>query len=509
MNKLSVRASLTVLAGAGLLAAILIFGIAQWSFSYLEGQTQKTFVSKDVVADILPPPMYLIEMRLVLSQGVEKSLNPEETEKRFKTLISEYEAREKYWRENPPYGLEKYLLGPQNEFAMQFIRASEEKVIKPLVAGDLEASRQGLEAVHPLYLKHRAAVDDTVKVASAFAEQSIADYTKSDSTSFWAMIGILISMALILWFAFRTSLSSILNPLRECSHLASEVAAGHLDAHIDHSRQDELGHLMRALDEMTNHLKNMLGTVSQSAAQVNSKSSDIAHGTLSLSAQTEEQAAALQATTASIAELTQNVTQSAQSAREATAIGQATSEVAETAGNMVGRIVTTMSDIANSSAKISEIISVINNIAFQTNILALNASVEAARAGEQGRGFAVVAEEVRNLAQRTAVAAREIGTLITDSVTRVKTGTNLVNEAGETMADVVRRVQQMSTLIQEIASSTANQAQSLESINESARCLDTTTQQNSSLVEQTAAAAASLQEEANQLYAGISHFRTN
>ncbi|GGY92460.1 methyl-accepting chemotaxis protein [Pseudoduganella plicata] len=300
---------------------------------------------------------------------------------------------------------------------------------------------------------------------------------------------------------------SVTRPLLEAVHVAETVAGGDLTAVIDTHRKDETGRLLAALRDMTQGLARTVRAVRDSTDTINTASAEIASGNMDLSSRTEQQAASLEETASSMEELTSTVRQNADNARQANVLVTSAAEHASQGGHVVGQVVQTMGSIKESSGKIVDIIGVIDGIAFQTNILALNAAVEAARAGEQGRGFAVVASEVRNLAQRSASAAREIKALINDSVEKVDAGGRLVDEAGSTMGRIVASVQQVAAIMNEITSASQEQSTGIEQINTTIVAMDNTTQQNAALVEQAAAAAASLRAQAERLSAAIAVFR--
>ncbi|MCC2959270.1 methyl-accepting chemotaxis protein [Massilia sp. IC2-278] len=300
---------------------------------------------------------------------------------------------------------------------------------------------------------------------------------------------------------------SITVPIRAAVAVAEKVAAGDLTSRIAVDRRDETGQLMRALGAMNTALGEIVGRVRGSTGAIATASTEIAAGNQDLSSRTEQQAGSLEETASSMEELTSTVKQNADNAREANRLARTAASIANDGGAVVAQVVDTMGSINDSSRKIVEIIGVIDGIAFQTNILALNAAVEAARAGEQGRGFAVVAGEVRNLAQRSATAAREIKALIDDSVGKVQAGTSQVGRAGATMDEIVRSIGQVTTIMADIAAASEEQSDGIEQVNVAIAEMDRVTQQNAALVEEAAAAAESMQNQADELAQLVSTFR--
>ncbi len=300
---------------------------------------------------------------------------------------------------------------------------------------------------------------------------------------------------------------TVLGALRDAAAGARAIAQGDLTSRFDRQRRDELGALFGALDEMQSALSRLVAGIRQTADGLRTASAEVATGNQDLSQRTEQTASSLQQTASSMEQLTGTVRQTAESAHTANALAGDAAQVAGRGGEVVARVVSTMEDIHSASRRIADIIGTIDGIAFQTNILALNAAVEAARAGEQGRGFAVVAGEVRQLAQRSAEAAREIKTLIAASVERVETGSRLVGEAGTTMDEIVGSVRKVASMIGEIGHATAEQTQGIGEVNRAVTELDRMTQQNAALVEQSAAAAASLKTQALSLTEAVSVFR--
>ncbi len=302
-------------------------------------------------------------------------------------------------------------------------------------------------------------------------------------------------------------LRAVMGPLNQALTLFHAMASGNLSNHIEQGRKDEMGEMMEGLGAMQERLANTVRSVREGSDAIATASSEIAAGNLDLSRRTEQQAASLEETASSLEELTSTVRQNSDNARQANTLASSASDIAVKGGELVTRVIDTMGSITESSDKIADIIGVIDGIAFQTNILALNAAVEAARAGEQGRGFAVVATEVRNLAQRSAAAAKDIKALITDSVEKVGSGSALVNEAGSTMEEIVTSVKRVTDIISEISSAGREQEIGIEQINTAVAEMDTVTQQNAALVEEAAAASQAMQEQAVKLAEMVAVFQ--
>ncbi|EFV0693335.1 methyl-accepting chemotaxis protein [Salmonella enterica] len=344
------------------------------------------------------------------------------------------------------------------------------------------------------------AVEDNNSIA-------VEDNNSSYNQAMWVLVSVLIAVLVVIiavWFGIKLSLIAPMNRLIESIR---HIASGDLVKRIDVEGSNEMGQLADNLRHMQSELVRTVGDVRNGANAIYSGASEIAMGNNDLSSRTEQQAASLEETAASMEQLTATVKQNAENARQASHLALSASETAQKGGKVVDNVVQTMRDIASSSQKIADIISVIDGIAFQTNILALNAAVEAARAGEQGRGFAVVAGEVRNLAQRSAQAAREIKSLIEDSVSRVDVGSTLVESAGETMDEIVNAVTRVTDIMGEIASASDEQSRGIDQVGLAVAEMDRVTQQNASLVEESAAAAAALEEQASRLTQAVAVFR--
>ncbi|TFW23266.1 methyl-accepting chemotaxis protein [Duganella callida] len=314
----------------------------------------------------------------------------------------------------------------------------------------------------------------------------------------YAVLG-LVALAVFALALFLLVRALVSRPLARAEEAAERIASGDLDVHLQIDNEDEIGQVLRSLNNISGNLSGVVGQVRGGAEQITTASSEIAQGNLDLSQRTEEQASSLEETAASMEQLSGAVNQNAENAAQANQMAVAASGIAAKGGQVVAQVVETMGSITESSRKIADIISVIDGIAFQTNILALNAAVEAARAGEQGRGFAVVASEVRNLAQRSATAAKEIKALIDDSVAKVDTGSKQVEEAGATMQEVVESVRRVTDIMAEISHASEEQRAGIGQVHAAITQMDQVTQQNAALVEEAAAAAAALQDQAHAL----------
>jgi methyl-accepting chemotaxis protein len=384
----------------------------------------------------------------------------------------------------------------QNEF-IEHVRANRTEDARALLTNRLR----------PAQLTYMDALDELKTLQIALVDQAVTEGEASYDEAKVVLFSLLTLMvALSAWLGWLIT-RSITQPIGQAVSLARKVADGDLTGRIDSNAQDETGQLLRALKAMNENLSSIVQTVRQGSDSIATGSTQIATGNADLSQRTEEQASALEETAASMEQLGSTVRQNADNAGTANQLAQSASEIAGRGGEVMTQVVDTMQDIQSSSQKISNIIGVIDGIAFQTNILALNAAVEAARAGEQGRGFAVVAGEVRSLAQRSAEAAKEIKALIEASVDKVHTGTGLVAQAGDTMQEVVQSVRRVTDIMGEIRSASAEQSASVSQVGEAVVQMDQVTQQNAALVEESAAAADSLNKQAEQLVQAVAVFK--
>ncbi|MGK5080258.1 methyl-accepting chemotaxis protein [Janthinobacterium sp. HLX7-2] len=493
----------------GLLVAVLLVGL--YSMAQLSERTHDIVADKNVktaAASIMSDNVRDITLAItsVVVAPTEALLQAE--------LAKIGEARKKYGAAKET--LQKMISTDKETALMAELGAAlkagapmNNKVIALRNAGQTEEAVTFLtQQAAPSLKRVLTALDSLVAYEREQAAQAALD-AETLSASARAFMIILGSVAVLLgafvaWIITR----SITRPINAAVGVAETVASGDLSSHIVVNSSDETGRLLGALKAMNDSLLGVVAQVRHGTEAIATASSEIAAGNLDLSSRTEEQASSLEETASAMEELTSTVKQNADNARQANQLAKSASEVAVRGGNIVAQVVDTMGTINASSKKIVDIIGVIDGIAFQTNILALNAAVEAARAGEQGRGFAVVATEVRNLAHRSASAAKEIKELIAASVANVDTGSRLVNEAGQTMGDIVDSIVRVTDIMGEITSATHEQTIGIEQINMAIAQMDEVTQQNAALVEEAAAASQSMQEQAGELAHVVGFFKT-
>ncbi|EHJ92498.1 Methyl-accepting chemotaxis serine transducer [Vreelandella boliviensis LC1] len=388
------------------------------------------------------------------------------------------------------------------------LRAGIDEINAAMIGNDFDAARViATTTLRSEYPKVLTAIQELIDLnstqAAANNQQSSSDYvwTRNFVVSVMA-VAVIFGILLAIWL-----IRGIMTPLGKAQELANAMAQGRLDNDIDISCKDEFGVMLRALKSMETKFSQVVMSVRSNAESVNVAADEIVLGTDDLSRRTQEQASNIEETAASMDEITSTVRQNADNAAEADKLVHNVSQQANAGGEIAGQAVKAMEDINISSRKIAGIVGLIDQIAFQTNLLALNASVEAARAGEQGRGFAVVANEVRNLAGRSADAAKDIKKLVEDSIGQVDNGSSLVNRAGKSLEDIVHGVQRVTVLMGEIATASREQSQGIEQVNTAVSQMDSVTQQNASLVEESSAAGRSLQSQAEALLTEVSFFK--
>jgi methyl-accepting chemotaxis protein len=458
---------------------------------------------------------------LVVSNRLEVAMalldqNPESARRAVQQLESNIVSVSKIWDAYMATYLTPEEATLANEFAVRRTRYVQEGLrptITALQAGDFaKAQSLMLEKVSPLMLPVKEKGDSLLQlqmdVAKDEFDAAIARYELIRMTEVIVTLLGLLGAIVFGWMTVRYISRELGGEPIDVARIAQAIAQGDLTQEIA-LKNDDQSSLLFSMKEMNSNLANVVSQVRGATDTIATSSSQIAIGNMDLSSRTEEQASSLEETAASLEELTSNVRQNADNAREASQLASSASEVAVKGGSVVAEVVSTMGSINASSKRIVDIISVIDSIAFQTNILALNAAVEAARAGEQGRGFAVVASEVRNLAQRSASAAKEIKSLIDHSVQQVTLGAKLVDEAGVTMQEVVNSVQRVSNIINEISNASTEQSSGIDQINVAVSGMDNVTQQNAALVEEAAAAAAALEDQAEQLSGLVNTFKLN
>ncbi|MBN8218726.1 MAG: MCP four helix bundle domain-containing protein [Spirochaetes bacterium] len=414
------------------------------------------------------------------SKEFEASILTEAGRESFKTFVGAFE---------------KYMAILENAKTLE--EAGKDKASTELIKGD--GLRVALEVqntlIDQLNLKEKLAKETSAE-NSATAKQATIIMILA------ILVGVLLAAGLGIFLTI-----GITRPLAKGVQFSQKVAAGDLTAVVEVNSKDEIGDLAKALTETVARLKDSMTQIMEASSQVKSASEQIAQGNQDLSARTEQQAAAVEETAASMEEMATSIKANTQNSQEVNTLSIDASNKAGQGVGVVGQVVTAMEGITQSSQKISQIIEVMNNIAFQTNLLALNASIEAARAGEQGRGFAVVAVEVRKLAQRSEEASREISTLINESNSRVNAGNDLVKKAGSSLDEINASVGKVKNLVAEITAASQEQLTGVDQINKTIMSLDQNTQQNSSLVEESASAAEELSSQAEELFAIVSQFK--
>jgi methyl-accepting chemotaxis protein len=511
LNNLSIRGKLSFAFGTVLLLMIVLGGAAAFQMSRINAETEQ--ILKYRIAGVRDAGRMAAAAARFRTREYRVAASP--ADELPKVLQSYRDGIETYAKADKDYASmifddkERALYDASAKVWKEYLEHSTE-LVAAAKAGD-QAKAMGLAlSGSKRFDGVAAAVADIVKYNNDGAEEDA-----KVAAELYAGGKLTVMVSLLIAAAAATGLGlaiarGITRPLDRAVEVAQAVAKGDLTQRIETNSRDEIGKLSNALAEMVSRLREIVSDVRSSSDSVSTAAAQIAVGNVDLSQRTEEQAANLQQTAASMEQLTSTVRQNADNARAASQLSSSARDVAARGGEVVSNVVSTMEHITTSSRKIADIISVIDGIAFRTNILALNAAVEAARAGEQGRGFAMVAGEVRALAQRSATAAKEIKALIEQSVESVESGSALVvAEAGKTMSEIVAQVQRVNDLVGEISSASTEQSQGIEQAGEAVAQLDKVTQQNAALVEESAAAADSLKTQAQHLAQAVSVFQVS
>lgn len=506
----SVRVWLAILFAGSLMAVAYLSISAALSKRGIVAAADDMGMAKDLVADILPPPMYIIEARLVLSQTAEGTMEPARAAGELERLRKEYDARVAYWQATDAHGLEKSLLGAQHEAAQQFWQRIEQAHLPELKAGQADALKTALPELHALYLKHRAGVDATVELGNAYAAQTAAGMRATSERS--QRLGLLVAvvcaavMAGVFAVASRTLWRLLGAEPLVVRDVADAIAAGRLDVEVpaQRARHDSV---IASLEAMRRSLGTMVQEIRGSSEHVTQASVQIAAGAHDLSSRTEQQAAAVEQTKATTDAMVHGSQDSAQRATRCADDAQRVRQDAEHARSAVRGAVESVGQAASCAGDIRKVVDTVEALAWQTNLLAINAAIEAARAGEAGRGFAVVAQEVRQLSQGTNQAAGTIRDLALRTEGSLAEAMQRADAAQQRVSGLADGIDHLS---QEVGGIANNAGQTISALSETAaamRQLDDMTQRNAALVEQTAAASESSRQQAQRLIEMLARFR--
>ncbi|MFZ6775517.1 methyl-accepting chemotaxis protein [Undibacterium sp. Ji83W] len=511
MFNLTIR--LRLIGAMAFMAIMLVIG----GLMGVYGVRNSNAVIKEIFSNQLPSVeamgqsrVFMLRARTALDRAIAHPEFPDnaETIKRSEDFFNQSETYWKKYLALPQDAEEKKISDEAAALRDKYIKDAHLPMYNAIKAGNKEeADNINMKLVPPAFSAYSEKMAKLSEYQFAGAASSLKESESAFTTFLWVdilgVIGGLVAVFISAYFL----LAAISHPLKQAITQFEAIGNGDLTQQLKPTSRDEMGQLVSALENMRQSLMQTVTMVRNSSGSIAISSEEIATGNMDLSSRTEQQAASLEETASSMEELTSTVQQNADNARQANTLASNASEVASKGGQVVGDVVHTMSSIKESSKKIVDIIGVIDGIAFQTNILALNAAVEAARAGEQGRGFAVVATEVRNLAQRSANAAKEIKELISSSVDKVEVGSRLVDDAGKTMDEIVVSIKSVADIMAEITAASAEQRDGINQVSMAIGKMDEATQQNAALVEQAAAAASSMRDQANNLNNAVSIFK--
>jgi methyl-accepting chemotaxis protein len=465
---------------------------------------------KDLIADVLPPPLYLIEAQMIAYRAAQENdaVVRGELRERFRNLELEYTTRFNHWTEHlPAGGLRTALLETSHRAAQRLFSIGDSQFWPALEAGDRERVASALTQLGAAYTEHRTAIDRVVELANKQTEQNANEAASTIHQRKLMLLGLGLGIAVVGGLIALRIARGVSRRTREMATTLEHAAHGDLTGRADARTQDELGRMagqlnltLEEIDRVFAEVRNVAITLAEAAAKLAHSSDQISHGA-------QQQAASLEETAASLEEITATVKQSAGNAQQADQVAVSSRDTAERGGSVVAGAISAMDEITKASRRIGDIITTIDEIALQTNLLALNAAVEAARAGEQGRGFAVVASEVGNLAQRSAAAAKEVKTLIQDSLERIQAGHQLVGESGRALNDIILSVKKVTEIVGEIASAAKEQSVGVDQVNQAVSEMDQVTQSNAAQTDQLSHTAQSLSESAAHLTQLLTRFR--
>jgi methyl-accepting chemotaxis protein len=464
--------------------------------------------SKDLLADVLPPPAYIIESNLLAYQMLESRTDADSFAARVSSLAADFKQRSEYWAKALEEGKAKDAMSRSQRPGAAFFELFQNEFLPALRRGEGAKAREIL--VGPManqYAEHRAAVDEVVSLAVA-AAKTLEDHAREEMSASMSALVIYALAAFgtaALFFAWMSRL--ITAPMAKVANALEKLAAGNLTCRVDVESADETGKMAAGLNKAVAAMAETVTKVREVAHTMTGASHELASATNEISSGAQRQAASLEQTAASLEEISSAVKLNADNAQQASLLASQSRDTAEQGGRTVASAVRAMGEITQASKKIADIITTVDEIAFQTNLLALNAAVEAARAGDQGRGFAVVATEVRNLAQRSAMASKEIKNLIGDSVSKIETGSSHINKSGEELQRIVSAVKRATDIIQEIASGSREQNTAISQVTRAISHLDGVTQHNSAQTEELSATAQHLADNARELEKLVSFFQ--
>jgi methyl-accepting chemotaxis protein len=472
---------------------------------------QRIVQNADLLADILPPPSYIVESYLLVLQmaGETEPSKLEELIQQSQRTRDEYYARHEFWtRELPAGEMKEVLVTDSYQPAMEFFAIRDQQFIPAVRRGDSKtALALALGELKEKFVAHRAAIDRLVPMVMAQREAEEAHVRDVIRGRAIALVSGGIGIGVLVFLLAMLLRRGMVKSLQQTVAALERVAEGDFTQRLEVRSQDEVGQMVAALNQASERMRDVLLRARAAAEQVVGVSQQLASASEQLSSGAQEQASSLEETAASLEELTATVKQSTDNAQQANQLVLGAREIAEKGGEVVTKAVGAMAEISTASQRIADIITTIDEIAFQTNLLALNAAVEAARAGEQGRGFAVVAAEVRNLAGRSAQAAKEIRVLIQDSAGKVEAGSELVNQSGHALQEIVQAVKRVTDIISEIAAASQEQASGIDEINKAVSQMDQVTQSYAGQTEELSSTAQVLAAQARQLQALVGQFQ--